>query len=65
MYRNEIIEIISGNENKELNNWYYSNIKSLTKFLIDKLELKNIQKIEPENNMLNIPAEIPKKVMSK
>ncbi len=31
MYRNEIIEIISGNENKELNNWYYSNIKSLTK----------------------------------
>ncbi|MBA7470358.1 hypothetical protein ES707_05642 [subsurface metagenome] len=65
MYRNEIIEIISGNENKELNNWYYSNIKSLTKFLIDKLESKNIQKIEPENNMLNIPAEIPEKVMSK
>lgn len=65
MYRNEIIEIISGNENKELNNWYCSNMKSLTKFLIDKLELKNILKIEPENNMLNIPAEIPEKVMSK
>ncbi|GAI31579.1 unnamed protein product [marine sediment metagenome] len=65
MYRNEIIEIISGNENKELNNWYYSNIKSLTKFLIDKLEPKNILKIEPENNMLTIPAEIPEKVMSK
>ncbi|MBA7673111.1 hypothetical protein ES703_81299 [subsurface metagenome] len=65
MYRDEIIEIISSNKNKELNNWYYSNIKSLTKFLIDKLELKNILKIEPENNMLNIPAEIPEKVMSK
>jgi len=65
MYRNEIIESINGNENKELNNWYYSNIKSLTKFLIYKLELKNILKIEPENNMLNIPAEIPEKVVSK
>lgn len=65
MYRNEIIEVISSNNNKELNNWYYPNIKSLTKFLVDKLEPKNILKIEPENNMLNIPSEIPEKVVSK
>lgn len=65
MYRNEIIEVISSNNNKELNKWYYSNIKSLAKLLVDKLELENTQKIEFENNMLNIPAEIPEKVVSK
>ncbi len=65
MYRDEIIEIISVNENKELNNWYPSNIKNLARFLVDKLEPENILKIEPENNMLNIPAEIPEKVISR
>ena len=57
MYRDEIIEIISVNENKELNDWYRSNIKNLARFLVDKLE--------PENNILNIPAEIPEKVISR
>ncbi|GAI20364.1 unnamed protein product [marine sediment metagenome] len=57
MYRDEIIEIISSSENKELNNWYHSNIKNLAQFLVDKLE--------PENNILNISAEIPEKVISK
>jgi len=57
MYRDEIIEIISVNENKELNNWYHSNIKNLARFLVDKLE--------PENNILNIPAEISEKVVSR
>ena len=52
MYRDEIIEIISVNENKELNDWYHSNIKNLARFLVNKLE--------PENN---IPAEIPEKVI--
>lgn len=57
MYRDEIIEIVSVNEKKELNNWYHSNIKNLARFLVDKLE--------PEKNRLNIPAEIPEKVISK
>jgi len=59
MYKDEIIEIVSVNKNKELSDWYNSNIKNLAKILIKKLETKKILKVEPENYMLDISVEIP------
>ncbi|MBM3710048.1 MAG: hypothetical protein FJW61_06485 [Actinobacteria bacterium] len=64
MYKDEIIEIVSVNKNKELSDWYNSNIKNLAKILIKKLETKKILKVEPENYMLDISVEIPEKVVS-
>jgi len=64
MYKDEIIEIVSVNKNKELSDWYNSNIKNLANILIKKLETKKILKVEPENYMLDISVEIPEKVVS-
>lgn len=64
MYKDEIIEIVSVNKNKELSDWYNSNIKNMAKILIKKLETKKILKVEPENYMLDISVEIPEKVVS-
>lgn len=65
MYKNEIIEIVSVNKNKELSNWYNSNINTMAKLLVDKLETEKILKVGWESYMHNIPVEISEKVVSK
>lgn len=65
MHRYEIIEVISVNKNRDLKNWYNSNIKSLAQLLNDKLETENTLKSCQNNSIDNPQVEISRKAVSK
>ncbi len=65
MYRDEIIEIISINKNRDLKNWYNSNIKTLAELLAGKLETENNLKAERDNSIHYFQVEISRKVVSR
>jgi len=67
MYENEIIEIVNGRANNELRQWYDVKVKEIALLLIDKLESENIQirRWEIEEDIQNLPLEIPEEVLSR
>ncbi len=67
MYENEIIEMVNGRVNNELKQWYDVKVKEIALLLIDKLESQNIQirRWELEEEIQNLPLEIPEEVLSK
>lgn len=67
MYKSEIIEVVNGRVNEELKQWYDAKVKSLALLLVEKLESQNIQiqRLELEKDIQNLPLEIPEEVLSK
>ena len=67
MYENEIIEMVNGRVNNELKQWYDVKVKEIALLLIDKLESQNVQirRWELEEEIQNLPLEIPEEVLSK
>ncbi len=67
MYENEIIEMVNGRVNNELKQWYDVKVKEIAVLLIGKLESQNIQirRWELEEEIQNLPLEIPEEVLSK
>jgi len=65
MYENEIIEVVNNKTNKKLKQWYNAKVKEIALLLIEKLESQNIQILELEKNIENLPLEIPEEVLSK
>jgi hypothetical protein len=65
MHRYEMIEVVSFNKNRDLKNWYNSNIKSLAKLLNDNLKTENTLKAGRDNSIDSLQVEIPRKAVSK
>ncbi len=67
MYENEIIEMVNGRVNNDLKQWYDVKVKEIALLLIDKLESENIQirRWELEEDIQNLPLEIPEEVLTK
>ena len=67
MYENEIIEMVNGRVNNDLKQWYDVKVKEIALLLIDKLESQNVQirRWELEEEIQNLPLEIPEEVLSK
>ena len=67
MYENEIIEMVNGRVNNDLKQWYDVKVKEIALLLIDKLESQNIQirRWELQEEIQNLPLEIPEEVLSK
>ena len=67
MYENEIIEMVNGRVNNELEQWYEAKVKDLALLLVEKLESQNIQiqRLELEKDVQNLALEISEEVLAK
>jgi ribosomal protein S13 len=65
MHGYEIIEVVSINKNRDVKNWYDSNVGSLAQILSDKLKYESTLESERDNTVNNYRIDNSGKAVSK
>lgn len=65
MHGYEIIEVVSVNKNRDVKNWYDSNVRSLAQIFNNKIKYENTLEAGRDNPISNYQIENSGKVVSK
>ena len=65
MHGYEIIEVVSVNKNRDIKNWYESNVRSLAQILNDKMKYESTLATEQDSTIGNYRIDNSEKSVSK